>query len=99
MYCDINNLYGLVMFQKLPFGSFKRVEQTYWFNEDFIKTSNENSYIIYFEVDAQYPKELPKLHNYLPFLPKWMKIEKFENFTASLHEKKEYVMHIRNFKF
>ena len=27
MYCDISNLYGLVMFQKLPFGSLNELNK------------------------------------------------------------------------
>ena len=42
------------------------------------------------EVDVQYLK----LHDDLPFLPKRMKIQKFEKLVASLHDKTEYVIHI-----
>lgn len=64
-----------------------------------MQIANENSYIIYFEVDANYPKELLERCNDLPFLFKRMNTEKFENFIASLHDKKEYGVHIRNFVF
>ena len=36
-YCDMNNLYGWAMSQKLPLNGFKWVEETPQFNEDFIK--------------------------------------------------------------
>ena len=41
-YWDVNNLYGWAMPQKLHLGGFKWVEETYQFNEDFIKIFNEN---------------------------------------------------------
>ena len=37
-------------------------------------------------------------HNDLPFLPKRMKIEKVEELVANLHDKTEYVIHIRSLK-
>ena len=43
-------------------------------------------------------KILHALHNNLPFLPERMKIEKVEKLAANLHEKTEYVIHIRNLK-
>ena len=36
------------------------------------------------------------LQNDLPFLSKRMKIEKVENIVVNLHNKTEYVIHIRN---
>ena len=44
---------------------------------------------------------LEKLHehrNGLPFLPERMKMEKVEKLVANLHDKSDYVIHIRNFK-
>ena len=41
------------------------------FNEDFIKSYNQEGQEGYFlEVDVQYPEKLHDLHNDLPFLPK-----------------------------
>ena len=50
------------------------------------------------EVDVQYLERLCELHNDLPFLPERIKIEKVKKLVATLHDKIEYVIHIRNFK-
>ena len=47
---------------------------------------------------VQYLEQLHELHNDLPFLPERMKIEKIEKLAANLHDKTEYVIHIRNSK-
>ena len=39
-----------------------------------------------------------ELHNDLPFLPERIKIEKFKKVVTNLHDKTEYVIHIRNLK-
>ena len=87
------------MSQKLPVNSFESVEGSYPFNEYFIKSYNEESDEGYFfEVDVQYPEKIHELHNDLPFLPERVKIEKVEKLVANLHDKTEYVIHIRNLK-
>ena len=53
---------------------------------------------IFFELGVQYLKTLYEFHNDLPFLPTRMKIRKNEKCVANLHDKMEYVIHIRNFK-
>ena len=74
---DINNLCGWVMSQKLPVNGFKWVENTSPFDEDFMKSYNENSGEGYcLEFDVQNLEELHELQNDLPFLPERMKIEK-----------------------
>ena len=50
------------------------------------------------KVDVQYLEKLHELYNDLPFLPERMKIEKVEKPAANLHDKTEYVIHIRNLK-
>ena len=45
-----------------------------------------------------YFETLNELHNELPFLTERMKIEKVEILVANLHDKIEYVIHIRNLK-
>ena len=55
-YCNVNNLYGQSMLQKLPVNKFEWTEDAFWFNEDFIKNYNEESNERYFlEVNIQYP--------------------------------------------
>ena len=66
------------------------------FNEDFIKIYNEESDKGYFlEVDVKYLEKLHDLQIDLSFLPERMKIEKVEKLLANLHDKTEYVIHIR----
>ena len=36
-YWDVNNLYGRAMSQKLPVNNFEWIDDTFQFNEDFIK--------------------------------------------------------------
>ena len=49
-------------------------------------------------VDGQCPEELHELHNDLPFLLARMKIGKVEKTIANSHDKKKYVINIRNLK-
>ena len=66
-------------------------------NEDFIRNYNEKSDKGYFlEVDVQYTEKLQVFYNDLTFLSERMKIEKVEKLLANLHDKTEYVTHIRN---
>ena len=48
------------------------------------------------EADVHYREELHELHNFLPFLPERMKIEKVKKIFANLHNKGEYLIHIIN---
>ena len=87
------------MLQKLSVNNFEWIKDTSQFNEDFIKNCNEESDEGYFfEVDFQYPENLHELHNDLLLLSEKMKIEKVEKLVANLHDKTEYVIHIRNLK-
>ena len=63
------------MLQKLPVNSFEWIKDTSQFNEDFIKTFNEESDKEYFlEVNVQHLEKLHEFHNGLPFLSEKMKI-------------------------
>ena len=88
------------MSQTLPANNFKWVEDNSEFNEDFIKSYNDESDEGYFlEVDVQYPENLRNLQNNdWSFLPEWMKIEKVEKLIAILRDKTEYIIHIRYLK-
>ena len=69
------------------------------FIEDFIQNYNEESNKGYFlAVDDQYPEKLHELHNDLPFLLGRMENKEAEKFVTNLHDKTEYVIHIRNLK-
>ena len=58
---------------------FKWVEDIFQFNEDFIKSYNDESdERCFLEVDIQNPENLHYIHNDLPFSPERMKIEKVE---------------------
>ena len=87
------------MLQKLPVNNFEWIKNTSQFNEDFIKKYNVESDEGYFlEADVQYLENLQELYNDLPFLPERMKIEKVEKLVANIHDKTEYIIHIRNLK-
>ena len=87
-YCDVNNLYGWSMLQKLPVNKFE------WIEEKNIKNYNEeHDERCFLEVDVQYPKKLHELHNNLPFLPEKRKLKKIEKLVTNIYDKK---MNIRN---
>ena len=74
-YWHVNKLYEWAMSQKLLLVGFEWVEETSKFNDNFIKSYNEDTNTGYFlEVNVQYPEELRELHNGLSFLP-----ERIEN--------------------
>ena len=99
MYLDANNLYGWAMSQKLPINGFKWVYDLSKFNEDSLKSYDENRDVGYFlEVDVEYPKELLGLHNDLPYLPERNKIKKIEKLVCNIEDKEKYVVHIRALK-
>ena len=64
--------------QKLPVNNFESIIlNTSQFNEDFIKSYNEESDEGYFrEVDVRHLEKLHELHNDLPFIPERMKKKK-----------------------
>ena len=96
---DVNNLFGQVIFQKLLVNNFEWIEVTSQFSEDFIKNYNEESNEGHFlEDDLQYPKKLHDLCNDLPFSPERITEEKVEKLIANLHDKTQFVIHIKNLK-
>ena len=97
-YLDANNLYGWAMTQKLPTHEFKWVEDPMQIDSNFVLnyTDGEDGYVL--EVDAEYPNELHKDHNELPFMPDRMKLGKVEKLVCNLYNKDKYVIHIRTLK-
>ena len=74
-YLNMNNLYGGVMSEYLPYGRFKWVKTT---NETVNRILNikDNSLHRYFlEVDLDYPKNLHDFHKDYPMAPEKTKIE------------------------
>ena len=64
-----------------------------------MKNYNEQIDEGYFlEVDAQSLENLHQPHHDLQFLPEGMNIENAKKLVANLHDKSEYVVHIRNLK-
>ena len=98
-YQYVNNLYGWGMSQNLLVNNFEWIEDTYQFNKDFVKNYIEESDEGYFlEVDVQQLEKLHELYNDSPILSEGIKFEKVGKLVANLHDKTEYVIHIRNFK-
>ena len=59
----------------LPVSNFEWIEDTFQFNEDYVRSYDEGSDEGYFlQVDVQYLKNLHERHNNLLFLPEAMKI-------------------------
>ena len=75
------------MSQPLPTGGFK------WVTPDEIAECSDKGYLL--EVDVKYPKELNDLHNDLLFMCEKMEINKVEKLVPNLHDKKNYVIHVR----
>ena len=99
IYWDVNSLYGWAMSQKLLVNNIEWIDDTFQFNEDFIKSYDEEGVQGYFlEDDIRYSEKLHELHNDLPFLPERMKTENVEKPVTNLNDKREHVIHIRNIK-
>ena len=52
----------------------------------------------FFEIDVQYSEKLHELHNDLSFSSERIEIQKVEKLVTNVHDKTEYVIHIRNLK-
>ena len=77
--------------------NFVSIRDPSQFNQDFIKNYNgERDERHFLEVDVEPLEKLQKLQNELLFLPKRLKIEKFEKLVPNLHDKAEQVIHIIN---
>ena len=81
-YWAVNNLYGWAMLQMLLVNDFNWFKETSKFHESYKK-----------KVDIEYVENLHNLYNDLASST-WM----CEKIVANLHQKTEYVVHIRNLK-
>ena len=98
-YWDVNNIYGWPMSQKFSVNGFKWVEDLFELDGGFVKSYHEKGKErCFIEVDSQHLENLHNVQSDLPFLPDRIKIQKVEKLVANLHEKNEYVLHIRNLK-
>ena len=87
--CDGNYLCGQQCLKKYQLMILNEKKSTSEFNEDLIKSYDEESdkgYI--FEVDVEYPKDLHDLHSDLQVLPERMKINKCNKLVCNLYDKK-----------
>ena len=64
--------------------------------KSYEENSNNKGYIL--EIDVEYQKHLFNLHKYLPFLAERKKIEKCKKLVCNIHDKENYVVHIRALK-
>ena len=87
-YLDGNNLYGWAMVQKLPTHGFswKRAEARNPEKIDELVKKGKRGHLL--EFDVEYPEELHKNHNELPFLAKRMKTRRDKKSVPNLRNKK-----------
>ena len=91
-YLDANSLYRWAMSQSLPSRGFRWVSIKP--NEvGELAARTEKGYLL--EVDVSYPRELHDSHNDLPFMCEQMKINRVKKLVPNLHDKQNYIIHIR----
>ena len=90
-YLDANNLYGWAMSQPLPAGRFSWVDVKP--NEISKLVRRDKGYLL--EVNVSYPRDLHDPHNDLPFMCERMEINRVKKLVPNLHNKGNYVIHIR----
>ena len=97
-YWNVNNLYWWAISEYFPVNNVEWIEDISQFNDDFINYNEESDEGYFLEVDFQYLEKLYEFLNDLPFLIERMKIEKVEMLVATLHDKTEYIIRLRNLK-
>ena len=87
------------MSQKLPISNFNWIEDTFQFNEDFIKTIIKKVIQdIFLKLMFNILKNYMNFLIILTFLLERKNFENVEKLAANLHDKYEYVIHIINLK-
>ncbi len=71
-YLDANDLYGLAMSHKLPYGDFEWSNDIQTTEHVLNYNDGDDGYIL--EVDLEYPKELHDLHSDYPLAPEHMNV-------------------------
>ena len=79
------------MSQPLPTGRFRWVDVKPDEISKLVK--RDKGYLL--EVDVSYPEELYNSHNNFPFMCERLKIGGIEKLVPNLHNKRNYVIHIR----
>jgi len=82
------------MSQKLPISDYEFISNPSSFDFMNIESDGETGYIL--EVDVEYGKNLHELHNDYPFLPEKVKLNRTEKLCATLNDKKNYIVYIKN---
>ena len=94
-YWDVNNPYGWEVSQRLPVDDFRWKMRSLNYLRNLYQTNDDINERYVLEVDVSYPKYTQKRHSDLLFLPERIKIDKFQKFFCSIHDKKNYVVHIK----
>ena len=96
-YLDCVNLYGKSMLTELPFKGFEWVDDL---NIDVTKIADDSEVGYILKVDVDYPKNLHKTHNDLPFLPlnECPPNCNVKKLLTTLLPKKNYIVHYKNLK-
>ena len=99
-YWDVYNSYCWATSQKLPVNNFDWIKDTSQFNEDYIKKTTMKEVM----KDIFLKLMFNILKTYMNFIMIYhsnqnkLKIKNIEKFVPNLHDKTEYVIHIRNLK-
>ncbi|XP_073995692.1 uncharacterized protein [Rhodnius prolixus] len=90
-YQDCTNLYGKAMTMSLPYGGFQWAPPETFSLESTHDDDDDVGYIL--DVDLEYPSQLHKLHNDLPFLPETITINKHKKLVPHLGTRSNNVVH------
>ena len=80
IYLDANNLYGLAMSMKLPYGNLQWINDTQSTDDVMKYEDNDIGYLL--EVDLHYPKHLHDHHKDYPLAPEIMNVK--ENMVSDV---------------
>ena len=73
-YWDVNNLYGALMLEYLPYNEFEWVDESETDGINFNSVIAESDVGYFLEVDLKYPSELHDLHNVYPLAPEKLRV-------------------------